>query len=149
MALELSRKSLAGKAMDRPDLVKKVVDKLAKDGPLATARAVLNQLEQPLPFGYSASGVVVNRGPGAEALGVGTRVACAGAKVASHAEFNAVPLNLCARVPEQVSDESAAFATLGAIALQGVRTAQLTLGERVGVIGLGLIGQLAAQLVRA
>ncbi|MFN0063057.1 MAG: bi-domain-containing oxidoreductase [Myxococcaceae bacterium] len=149
MALELARKSLAGKAMERPDLVQKVVDKMVKDGPVATARAVFQQLEQPLPLGYSAMGVVVALGEGVQTRTMGERVACAGAKVASHAEFNAVPVQLCVPVPDAVTDEAAAFATLGAIALQGVRTANLTLGERVGVIGLGLIGQLAAQLVRA
>jgi predicted dehydrogenase len=149
MVMALAKKSLAGKAMDRPDLVKKVTDKLSKDGVVATAKAVLNRLDQPIPLGYSAAGVVVDRGTGAEAFAVGARVACAGAKVANHAEFNAVPLNLCVAVPDGVTDEAASFVTVGAIALQGVRTAQLTLGERVGVIGLGLIGQLAAQLARA
>ena len=149
MVMELARKSLLGKAADRPDLVKKVADKLARDGLVATAKTVLGKLDQPIPLGYSAAGVVLDRGAGAERFSPRDRVACAGAKLANHAELNAVPFQLCVAVPDSVSDEAASFATVGAIAMQGMRTAQLTLGERVAVIGLGLIGQLAAQLCRA
>ncbi len=147
--MALAKKSLAGKARERPDLVKKVVEKVAKDGIVSTAQAVLSKLDQPIPLGYSAAGLVLDRGVGAESFDVGSRVACAGAKLANHAEFNAVPVNLCVSVPESVSDEEASFVTVGAIALQGVRTAQLTLGERIAVIGLGLIGQIAVQLCKA
>jgi polar amino acid transport system substrate-binding protein len=149
MVMELAKKSLLGKAADRPDLVKKVADKLARDGIVATAKAVLGKLDQPIPLGYSAAGVVIDRGTGAEAFNPGDRVACAGAKLANHAEVNAVPLQLCVPVPAEVSDEAAAFATVGAIAMQGIRTAKLGLGERVAVVGLGLIGQLAVQLCKA
>ncbi len=149
MVMDLAKKSLAGKAADRPDLVKKVADKLAKDGVLATAKAVLGKLDQPIPLGYSAAGVVLECGAGVTKLTPGQRVAAAGAKVANHAEFNLVPVNLSVPIPDGVSDDAAAFVTLGAIALQGVRTANLTLGERVGVIGLGLIGQLTVQLLAA
>lgn len=149
MVLELARKSLAGKARERPDLVQKVFAKVSKDGVVATARAVMSKLDEPLPLGYSATGTVVSVGTGAVGLSVGDRVACAGAKAANHAELNVVPVNLCAKVPDGVIDEHASFATLGAIAMQGVRTAELTLGERVGIIGLGLLGQLAVQLCRA
>lgn len=149
MVMALARKSLVGKAQDRPDLVKKVFDKVSKDGVVATAKAVFAKLDQPIPLGYSLSGTVVGQGAHVVSLPPGTRVACAGAKVANHAEFNSVPVNLCVPIPENVSDETASFVTVGAIALQGVRTANLTLGERVGVIGLGLIGQLVVQLCRA
>src|SRR5262249_51944974 len=115
----------------------------------ATGRAVLNKLDQPIPLGYSCAGRIVAVGDGVAGFAVGDRVACAGAKVANHAEVNLVPKHLAAKVPEGVSDDTASFVTLGAIALQGVRIAQPTLGETFVVIGLGLIGQLAAQLLRA
>ena len=149
MAIELAKKSLVGKARARPDLVKKALERLSRDGVLPTARTVLSKLDQPIPLGYSCSGRVLAVGDIVTGIAVGDRVACAGAKVANHAEVNLVPKNLCARVPEALDDESAAFVTVGAIALQGVRTAQPTLGETFAVIGLGLIGQLAAQILRA
>jgi predicted dehydrogenase len=145
--MDLGKKSLAGKAMARPDLVSKVLEKLGRDGVVATARSVFAKLDVPNPLGYSCAGTVL------EALdapfAAGERVACAGAKVANHAEVNAVPRNLCARIPTGLSDEEASFVTVGAIALHGVRLANLALGERVAVIGLGLIGQIAMQLCRA
>jgi predicted dehydrogenase len=147
--MELAKRSLAGKARARPDLVRKVLGRLSRDGLLATGKSVLNKLDQPIPLGYSCTGRVIAVGEGVASISVGDRVACAGAKVANHAEVNLVPKHLCARVPEGLSDDAAAFVTLGAIALQGVRIAQPTLGETFAVIGLGLIGQLAAQLLRA
>lgn len=147
MAMDLGRKSLVGKARARPDLVAKVFEKLSRDGVVSTAKAVFAKLDVPNPLGYSCAGEVLDADDAP--FSPGQRVACAGAKAASHAEVNAVPRNLCARIPDGVSDEEAAFVTLGAIALQGVRTAQVQLGERVAVIGLGLIGQLAMQLLRA
>ena len=147
--LELAQKSLLGKARERPDLVRKVLDRLARDGLLATGKAVLGKLDQPIPLGYSCAGEVVAVGEGVEGFAVGDRVACAGAKVANHAELNLVPASLCARVPEAVDDETAAFVTLGAVALHGLRQAQPTLGETFAVIGLGLVGQLAVQLLKA
>ena len=147
--LELSQKSLLGKARERPDLVRKVMDRLAREGLLATGKAVLGKLDQPIPLGYSCAGEVVAVGEGVAGFAVGDRVACAGARVANHAELNLVPQNLCARVPAGVSDETAAFATLGAVALQGLRQAAPTLGETFAVIGLGLVGQLAVQLLKA
>jgi predicted dehydrogenase/threonine dehydrogenase-like Zn-dependent dehydrogenase len=149
MTMALAKKSLVGKARARPDLVRKVLERLSRDGLLTTGKAVLNKLDQPIPLGYSCAGRVVAVGDGVSGIAVGDRVACAGAKVANHAEVNLVPKNLCARVPEGVGDEAAAFVTVGAIALQGVRTGKPTLGEAFAVIGLGLIGQLAAQILRA
>jgi predicted dehydrogenase len=147
MALELGRKSLAGKARARPDLVKKVLEKLSRDGAAATARAVFAKLGVPNPLGYSAAGVVLDADDAP--FVPGERVAIAGARLANHAEANAVPRNLCARIPVGVTDEEASFATLGAIALHGVRLAGVQLGERVAVVGLGLVGLLAMQLLRA
>ncbi len=147
--VELAQKSLLGKARARPDLVKKVLERVARDGLIATGKAAFQKLDSPIPLGYSCAGVVLEVGDGVPGFSVGDRVACAGAKVANHAEINLVPHHLCARIPDGVADEDAAFVTLGAIALHGVRQASPTLGEVFGVIGLGLIGQLAAQLLRA
>jgi len=149
MALDFARKSLLGKARSRPDLVRQVVRKLRQEGPWPTYRAVRNRLDAPQPLGYSCAGVVEAVGPGVEGFAPGDRVACAGAGFANHAEMISVPENLCVAVPEGVALEHAAFATLGAIALQGIRVANPTLGEIGAVIGLGLIGQLASQLLRA
>lgn len=149
MALDFARKSLLGKAQSRPDLVSQVTRKLRQEGPRQTYRAVVGRLDAPQPLGYSCSGVVEETGPGVRTLVPGDRVACAGAGYANHAEWNVVPENLVVRVPEGVPLESAAYATVGAIALQGIRLAQPQLGEVAVVVGLGLIGQLAVQLLRA
>ena len=139
-----ARKSLAGKARARPDLVRKVMDKARRDGVVATLRAVMARLDEPLPLGYSAAGEVVALGAGLEgAFRVGQRVAVAGAGLANHAELNIVPRNLAAAVPDGVTDEEACFATLGAIAMHGVRNLGTGLGDIVAVIGCGLVGQLA------
>jgi polar amino acid transport system substrate-binding protein len=148
-ALAFGRASLLGKARSRPDLVSQVLHKLKSEGPLSTYRTVMGRLEAPQPLGYSCAGVVEAVGAGVAAFARGDRVACAGAGYANHAEFVVVPENLVARVPDGVALEHAAFATLGAIALQGLRVAQPSLGEIAAVIGLGLIGQLALQLLRA
>ena len=149
MALDFARKSLLGKARSRPDLVRQVTRKLRQEGPLPTYRAVMNRLDAPQPLGYSCAGVVLEVGAGVARLRPGDRVACAGAGYASHAELVAVPENLVVAVPDAVPLEKAAFATLGAIALQGLRIGGPDLGEVVAVVGLGLIGQLAVQLLRA
>jgi predicted dehydrogenase len=149
MLVDLARKSLLGKARSRPDLVSKVISTARKQGVANTLRAVQSKLETPIPLGYSAAGTVLEVGEGVEGLRVGDRVACAGAGYANHAEVNFIPRNLLARMPEGVSMDAGAFATVGAIALQGVRQAAPSLGERVGVLGLGLIGQLTVQLLRA
>jgi predicted dehydrogenase len=147
--VELGRKSLLGKAKERPDLVSKVFEKVKSEGLLSTLQSVREKLDESHALGYSAAGVVIEVGEGVEGFSAGDRVACAGTGYAAHAELLSVPKNLCVRLPEGVDFESGAFATLGAIALQGVRLAEPTLGESIVVIGLGLIGQLAAQLLKA
>jgi polar amino acid transport system substrate-binding protein len=129
--------------------VRQVLRKARQEGLQSTLTTVRAKLDAWNALGYSASGVVFDVGAGVEGLRAGDRVACAGAGFASHAELLSVPKNLCVRVPDGVDFESAAFGTLGAIALQGVRLAEPTLGESVVVIGLGLLGQLTAQLLRA
>ncbi len=147
--IDLARSSLAGKAMARPDLVRKTLQKVRNEGLLPTVQKVFAKLDTPIPLGYSLAGTVVEAGAEAGGYAVGDRIACAGAAVANHAEYNAVPKNLSVRIPAGVCDEAASFVTLGAIALQGVRVANPTLGERVVVMGLGLIGQLTVQLLKA
>ncbi len=148
MVVEFAKKNLAAKAKARPDLVKKVVDKAKRDGVAATFRAVMARLDEPLPLGYSAAGEIVAVGQGLEGrFRVGERVAIAGAGIANHAELNVVPENLAARVPDGVPDEQAAFATVGAIALHAVRNTGAGLGDTVAVVGVGLVGQLAARLL--
>lgn len=148
MIIDFAKKSLAGKAKERPDLVRKVLDKARRDGIAATFRAVMARLDEPLPLGYSAAGEVLAVGAGLEgAFRVGQRVALAGAGLANHAELNVVPRNLAAPIPDDVTDEEACFGTLGAIALAGVRTLAPQLGDVVAVLGTGLVGQLAVQLL--
>jgi predicted dehydrogenase/threonine dehydrogenase-like Zn-dependent dehydrogenase len=149
MAMDFARKSLLGKARSRPDLVKQVIGKIQHEGPLPTYRAVMNRLDAAQPLGYSSAGVVEATGEGVYAFAPGDRVACAGAGYANHAEWISVPENLVALVPEGLPLEKAAFSTLGAIAMQGLRVADPSLGELAAVVGLGLIGQLAVQLLRA
>jgi len=149
LVIDLASKSLLGKAKARPDLVKKTLEKLRREGFVATYRAVSGRLSGDVPLGYSTAGRVVAVGDGVRDLGVGDRVACAGAGFANHAELNFVPRNLAARVPPGVEPKHAAAATLGAIALHGVRTADVRLGEVVVVVGLGLLGQLAVQMLAA
>ena len=148
-AVELGQKSLVGKAKERPDLVRQVIRKARQDGLANTVNAVRAKLDASNALGYSAAGVVVEVGEGVTEFRAGDRVACAGAGFASHAEVLSVPKNLCARLPDAVDFEAGAFGTLGAIALQGVRLAEPTLGEAVVVVGLGLLGQLTVQLLKA
>ncbi|HVS21678.1 MAG TPA: bi-domain-containing oxidoreductase [Pyrinomonadaceae bacterium] len=149
MTVEAGQKSLLGRAVEQPNLVKQVIQKAKSEGVLNTIDAVRSKLGSLVALGYSTAGTVVGLGDGVGGFHVGDRVACAGVGYASHAEVLSVPKNLCVRVPESVSFDAAAFSTLGAIALQGVRLAELTLGESVVVIGLGLIGQLTVQLLNA
>jgi predicted dehydrogenase/threonine dehydrogenase-like Zn-dependent dehydrogenase len=145
MLVDFGKAGWIDKARQQPDKVRQVLDKIRTDGLLPTLEAVRNKLEQPMPMGYSNVGCVVAVGAGVENFAPGDRVVSNG----RHAEMIAVPVNLCAKVPAGVSDEEAAFTVLGAIALQGIRLANPALGENVTVIGLGLIGLLAVQLLRA
>lgn len=147
--LALAKKGLLGKARARPDLVKQVLRRARVEGIAPTLRKALARLDEPVSLGYSAAGEVVEAGRDSEGFRPGDRVAVAGAGYANHAEFNFVPRNLCVKIPDGVAYADASFATVGAIALQGVRQAQPQLGERVAVIGLGLIGVLTLQLLRA
>ncbi len=149
MVVEFAEKSLLGKARSRPDLVRQVIDKARREGLLSTIGAVFNRLEQPMPLGYSSAGTIVTLGEGLQGFQVGQRVACAGGGYAVHAEYNVVPQNLLSALPDGVDFESAAFTTLGAIAMHGYRLAETQIGERVAVIGLGLLGLLAAGIARA
>jgi predicted dehydrogenase/threonine dehydrogenase-like Zn-dependent dehydrogenase len=149
MLVEFGEKSLLGKALSRPDLVRQVADKARREGVLSTLESAFNRLDQPMPLGYSSSGVIEMLGDGLQGYKVGDKVACAGGGYAVHAEYALVPHNLLALLPEQVDFESAAFTTLGAIALHGFRLSQAQLGETVGVIGLGLLGQLTVMLASA
>lgn len=148
-AVESGQKGLVGRAIEQPALVKKVIDKARSEGVVATFDAVRSKLGSLSALGYSAAGVVVDVGDDNTGFRAGDRVACAGVGYASHAEMLSVPKNLCVRLPDKVSFAAGAFGTVGAIALQGVRLAEPTLGESVVVIGLGLIGQLAVQLLNA
>src|SRR5215813_11667893 len=147
--VETAKSSLVGKAISRPDLVSQVVDTLKREGIASTYQKIKSRLNQVKALGYSTSGTVVAAGPGAEEFRAGDRIACAGAGFASHAETNFVPANLCARVPDGVSLEAACYTTVGAIALHGIRQSEARLGEVVAVIGLGLVGQLTVQLLKA
>ncbi|HKP47256.1 MAG TPA: bi-domain-containing oxidoreductase [Pyrinomonadaceae bacterium] len=149
LSLQLAQKNLLGKARERPDLVKQVVQKYKTEGLVSTINAVRAKLDTNKALGYSASGTVLEVGGDVSGLHPGDRVACAGADFASHAEVLSVPRNLCVRLPAAVNFEAGAFGTLGAIALQGLRLAEPTLGEAVVVIGLGLLGQLTVQLLKA
>ncbi|HEV8065487.1 MAG TPA: zinc-binding dehydrogenase, partial [Acidimicrobiales bacterium] len=147
--VELAQKSLLGKARERPDLVRQVVDKARRDGIATTVEAVRTRLDTPVPLGYSSAGTVIAVSPDVDEFKVGDRVACAGAGYASHAEVVFVPRNLATRIPAEVAAESAAFATLGAVALHGLRLSEVSLGETVVVLGLGVVGLLAVQLAAA
>ena len=149
MLIDLAQKSYLGKAQARPDLVKKVLQKVRKEGLWNTFQKVMSKMERPMPLGYSAAGIVEEVGEEVRGLQVGDRVAMAGAGYANHAEVNFVPKNLVAEIPEDVSFDEAAYATVGSIALQGVRLAEPQLGEQVAVVGLGLIGLITVQLLKA
>lgn len=140
---------LVRQAIANPDLMRKVRDKVSTVGLRQTIDLVKARRQSAMALGYSAAGVVVSVGDGTEGIRVGDRVACAGAGQANHAEINAVPRNLVCIMPPNVDFESAACATVGGIALQGIRRAAPTLGEQFVVVGLGLIGQMTAQVLRA
>jgi predicted dehydrogenase/threonine dehydrogenase-like Zn-dependent dehydrogenase len=153
---EFARKNLLQKAKSRPDLVRDVISKAQRDGIFSAIQAVRSRLDQPQNPGYSSAGTVVAVGEGVTDIHPGDRVACAGAGFAVHAEIACVPRLLAAQIPardrigeDDVPFDEAAFATLGAVALHGIRTAEVKLGDIVGVIGLGLMGQLTVQLLKA
>ena len=143
--VDLAKKSLIGKARARPDQVRRVLEKVRQEGLASTATQVLAKLDEPMPLGYSSAGVVLECGRGVQEFKPGDRVACAG----PHAGIVSVSRNLCARIPEGVTFEQAAYTSVAAIGLEGIRLAKVSLGERVLVIGLGLIGQICVCLLKA
>jgi len=145
MLVDFGKANFVQKALQQPDKVRMVLEKIRTDGLMPTLEAVFSKLDQPMPLGYCNVGVVRETGAGVTGFSVGDRVASNG----KHAEMVSVPVNLCAKVPDGVTDEHASFAVLGAIALQGVRLAQPTVGETVAVTGLGLIGLVTVQILRA
>lgn len=142
-------KSVIERALDKPQLIKKGLKTLSESGVAGLRQQIAAKYEGYSPLGYSCAGIVIATGPDVTGIHIGQLVACGGVGYATHAEIVSVPVNLCAIASENVTAESAAFATLGAIAMQGVRQANAQLGETVAVIGLGLVGLLAAQLLRA
>jgi len=145
MLVEFSKANLIQKARQQPDKVRQVLDKIKTDGLIPTLEAVFRKLDEPLPLGYCSAGVVLEVGPGVTDLQPGDRVASNG----PHAEVVCVPRNLCTKIPDNVTDEQAAFTVLASIALQGIRLVQPALGEKVLVFGMGLIGLVTVQLLRA
>jgi predicted dehydrogenase/threonine dehydrogenase-like Zn-dependent dehydrogenase len=148
MVVEFAQKNLIEKARARPDLVRQVLDKVQREGLLNTLELVRNRLDQALALGYSSAGTVIAVGEDVQDFQIGDQVACAGGGYAVHAEVVSVPCNLVAHMPDVVDFESAAFTTLGAIALHGVRLADVKLGENIAVVGLGLVGLLTVQLAK-
>ena len=149
MKVSEAQLSMVGKARARPDQVRKVLDTVAQQGAVATYKKVMNRLDSYTPLGYSLCGVVTEVGRGADDFRAGQLVAAAGNEYALHAEYNWVPANMCVPVPQGVSAEHAAFSTVGAIAMHGVRQGEVQLGETACVIGLGLVGQLVVRLLVA
>ena len=141
--------SLLGKALERPDLVRSLVQRLRTTGVASVVSTVRAKLDRAMPLGYSAAGEILEVGEGRREFQVGQRVACAGMGYASHAERIWVPGNLCVPIPDNVDYDSAAFVALGSIALQGVRVAEAKIGEHVAVLGLGLVGLVTAQILQA
>lgn len=145
MLVEFGKASLIDKARQQPDRVKEVLNKMKTDGILPTLEAVFNKLNQPLPLGYCNVGIVEEVGKGVHGFQVGDRVASNG----NHAEYVCIPENLCAKIPENISDEEAAFTVIGSIGLEGIRLCNPTFGETIVVVGLGLIGLVTAELLKA
>jgi predicted dehydrogenase/threonine dehydrogenase-like Zn-dependent dehydrogenase len=149
MVVEFAEKSLVGKAQSRPDLVRQVLDKAKREGVVSTIQAAFNKLDKPMALGYSSAGIVAAVGEGVTGFQPGMHVACAGGGFAAHAEYGLIPKNLIVPVPNEVPFEEAAFATLGAISLQGFRLATPQVGEKIVIIGLGLLGLLMVGIAKA
>jgi predicted dehydrogenase len=149
MLVDFAKKSILAKAKDRPDLVKQTIDKMKKEGIKNTLEKVFTKLDSPIPLGYSLAGEIIEVGENLSGINIGDRVACGGAGYANHSEINYIPKNLMVKIPDGVDDIDASFVTVGAIALQGVRQTEPKLGERIAVMGLGLLGQLTVQLLKA
>ncbi|RCK75547.1 MAG: putative zinc-binding dehydrogenase [Anaerolineae bacterium] len=149
MLVAFSGKSLVGKARSRPDLVRQLLNKARQEGILTTLEIAFNRLDQAMPLGYSSMGKIVAIGEGVSGFQIGQRVACGGGGYAVHAEFALVPKNLVAPVPDTVPDEAAAFATVGAIGMHAFRLTNAQVGERIAVIGMGLVGFMAALVARS
>lgn len=147
--IDSRKSSLLTRAKSQPEELKKVIDEMKRTGPLKTYKRVMSKLDASAGLGYSSSGIVLAVDSTIQDIEVGDRVACAGAEYAYHSDVIVVPRNLCVRIPDDVSSESASYTTLGAIALQGIRQTQPTLGECIAVIGLGLLGQLTVQMLKA
>lgn len=147
--VEFSEKSLAGKAVSRPDLVKQVLSKARREGVLSSVQAAFNRLDQPMFPGYSSAGTIAALGEGMQGFKVGDRVACGGGNHAVHAEYELIPRNLLVKLPDEVSFDEAAFATLGSVAVHGLRLAAPQLNDTVLVIGLGLLGLMEVQIAKA
>lgn len=147
--IDMGKKNLIQKARARPDLVKQVINKIKSEGFKKTFTTVNSRLNSLSPLGYSSAGSVIAVGGMVEGIQPGDRVACGGAGYANHADIVAIPKNLIVKVPDNVTDEQASFATVGSIALQGVRLAEPLLGETFLVVGLGLLGQITVQLLKA
>jgi predicted dehydrogenase len=145
----LSKKSLFAKARERPDLARQVIDRARTEGMRSTHQAVKRKLGEPVAVGYSSAGEVLEVGHAVAGFDVGDAVACAGGGHANHAEIVSVPVNLCARVPDGVPPQAAAMAAIASIALHAIRLADVHVGERVAVVGCGLVGQIAIRLLRA
>lgn len=147
--IKMSGLPLYRRALKQPHHVKRVIQLMRDQGVARVYKQVMGKLDAGLPTGYSAAGTVISVGSNVDGIAVGDRMACAGAGIANHAELIDVPVNLSVPVPEQLSFDAAATVTLGAIAMQGVRRAQPTLGETIVVVGLGILGQITAQLLSA
>ncbi|MGB9669218.1 MAG: bi-domain-containing oxidoreductase, partial [Anaerolineales bacterium] len=149
MVVDFAEKNLVEKARSRPDLAQQFLEKARREGILSTLEMAFNRLDQPMRLGYSSAGVIVKLGEGINDLEIGQRVACGGGNYAVHAEYAVIPRNLLAPIPQNVDDESAAFATIGAIALHAFRLTEVEVGETIAIIGLGLVGFLAAKIANA
>ena len=147
--LKFGEKGLLAKAKSRPDLVKQVLEKVKSEGLLTTYKKAMHKLEDFLPLGYSSAGEVIEVGNGIDEFHKGDLVACAGGGYATHSEYVAIPKNLTVKIPQGVSPEEASFATLGSIAMQGVRQSGAVVGDTAAVIGLGLVGLLTIQILKS